>query len=157
MLYHETYNTAFGFIQTSLWFYGNKEKDVGIVVRGYLNIEAEWIMLGLEWISFSNMSRVYNSNAIQKLLLIIKFLLTDVFRKLKLDVGIMSKWLGRFNGASGKGSVAMKNNNWVFFSSVYMINAINFLNTLMDFVSMGKTVDYLSELFCRQCSTKWFV
>lgn len=55
---------------------------------------------------------------LQKQFLIIKFLLTDVFRKLKLDVGIMSKWLGRFNGASGKGSVATKI-MIDFFSSVY--------------------------------------
>lgn len=44
-----------------------------------------------------------------KVSIIISILLTDVFRKLKLVVGIMSKWLGRFNGASGKGSVGIEN------------------------------------------------
>lgn len=57
------------------------------------------------------------------------FLLTDVFRKLKLDAGIMSKWLGRFNGASGMVSVGIYENYLLFI----MNNDLNFLNKLNGF------------------------
>lgn len=58
------------------------------------NIGSEWHRAEISGIKFA---KIY-----------FPILLTDVFRKLKFDVGIMSKWLGRFNGAAGKASSEMQ-------------------------------------------------